>query len=250
MPDDLFDKAIALLRKAGNTVALTGAGASTESSIPDFRGKNGLWSRYDPIEYGTLGAFKADPVKVWQMLAGLLDIVDTKPNKGHKGLAVLEQLGLLNGIITQNIDGLHRKGGSRNIIEFHGGLDTFSCLACGAGYDLGFVQAGKLPPHCQSCGAILKPDIIFFDELISDTVLNRTEEMLASVDLLLVAGTSCQVQPAARIPFIVYNRGGKIIEINREPVLQDIAAVTLKGSFATIMEKLVGRLTQEASSHP
>jgi NAD-dependent protein deacetylase/lipoamidase len=242
MSEDSFDQAVELLRKSRNSVALTGAGASTESSIPDFRGKNGLWSRYDPVEYGTLGAFKADPEKVWQMLASLLEIINAKPNRGHIGLATLEQLGLLTGIITQNIDGLHRKGGSRNIIEFHGTLDTFSCLACGAGYDLDFVKAGILPPHCQSCGAILKPDIIFFDELIPDAVMSRTEEMLASVDLLLVAGTSCQVQPAARIPFIVYNRGGKIIEINREPVLQHIAAVTLEGSFAAVVEKLVERL--------
>jgi NAD-dependent deacetylase len=249
MTKDLFDKAVALFRKSRNSVALTGAGASTESAIPDFRGKNGLWSRYDPIEYGTLGAFKKDPEKVWQMLGSLLEIINAKPNSGHIGLATLERMGLLTGIITQNIDGLHRKGGSRNIIEFHGGLEGFSCLACGAGYDLDFVKKTPLPPHCGSCGAILKPDIIFFDELISEAVLNRTEEMLASVDLLLVAGTSCQVQPAARIPFTVYNRGGKIIEINREPVLQHIASVTLEGSFATVVEKLVERLAQDAIRH-
>lgn len=249
MSEDLFDQAANLLRKSRNTVALTGAGASTESSIPDFRGKNGLWSRYDPIEYGTFGAFKADPEKVWQMLAQLLEIVEAKPNKGHEGLAVLEEMGLLTGIITQNIDGLHHKGGSRNIIEFHGGLETFSCLVCGAGYDLGFVKAGELPPHCQVCGAILKPDIIFFDELIPDAVLSQTEEMLASAELLIVAGTSCQVQPAARIPFVVYNRGGKIIEINREPVLKHIAAVTLEGSFAEVVDKLVKYLVQNTPRH-
>jgi NAD-dependent deacetylase len=105
------------------------------------------------------------------------------------------------------------------------------------------VKEKSLPPHCASCAAILKPDIVFFDELISDTVLTQTEQMLASADLLFVAGTSCQVQPAAGIPFIVYNRGGKIIEINREPALKHIAAVTLEGNFSTVMEKLVERLT-------
>jgi len=242
MTDDLYDKAASLIKQSQKAIALTGAGASTESSIPDFRGKNGLWSRYDPIEYGTLGAFKADPEKVWLMLSGLLEIIDAKPNRGHKALAALEQQGLLAGIITQNIDGLHKKGGSTNIVEFHGNLDSFSCLACGDSYDLAYVKESKSPPRCESCGAILKPDIVFFDERIPDSVMVRTEQMLASADLLLVAGTSCQVQPAAGIPFIVYSRGGKIIEINREPVLQDIAAVTLKGSFAAVMEKLAERL--------
>lgn len=242
MTEDLIKKAVDLLRKSRNAVALTGAGASTESSIPDFHGKNGLWSRYDPIEYGTLGAFKANPQKVWQMLASLLDFIDAKPNKGHNALAILERQGLLSGIITQNIDGLHQKAGSKNVIEFHGALDSFSCLSCGDSYDLAFVKGCALPPYCTSCNAILKPDIVFYDERIPDAVLSHAEQMLASVDLLLVAGTSCQVQPAARIPFIVYNKGGKIIEINREPVLKDIAAVTLEGTFGAVMDKLVERL--------
>jgi NAD-dependent deacetylase len=242
MAEDLFDKASALLQNSRNGVALTGAGVSTESGIPDFRGKDGLWSRYDPIEYGTLGAFMASPAKVWHMLAGLLEAVDAEPNKGHKALATLEQQGLLSGVITQNIDSLHQKGGSKNVIAFHGALDTFSCLSCGAGYDLAFVKESSLPPQCTSCNAILKPDIVFYDERIPETVLARTEQMLASADLLLVAGTSCQVQPAARIPFIVFNRGGKIIETNREPALSHMAAVTLEGNFSTVMEKLLERL--------
>jgi NAD-dependent deacetylase len=242
MTEDLFDKAAALLRRSRNGLALTGAGVSTESGIPDFRGKNGLWSRYDPFEYGTLGAFMANPEKVWHMLAGLLEAVDAEPNTGHKALAVLEQQGLLSGLITQNIDSLHQRGGSRNVVEFHGSLETFSCLACGAGYNLAFVKESPLPPHCSSCSAILKPDIVFFDERIPEPVFIRTEQMLASADLLLVAGTSCQIQPAARIPFIVHSRGGTIIEINREPALGHIAAVTLQGNFTTVMEELTRRL--------
>jgi len=242
MAEDLVDKAFTLLQKSRNGVALTGAGVSTESSIPDFRGKDGLWSRYDPIEYGTLGAFMKNPEKVWRMLARLLDTVDTEPNLGHKALAALEQQGLLSGVITQNIDSLHQKGGSKNVLEFHGALDTFSCLSCGAGYDLAFVKKYSLPPRCASCNTILKPDIVFFDERIPETVLTQTEQILASADLLLVAGTSCQVQPAARIPDIVFNRGGKIIEINREPALMHIATVTLEGNFSTIMEELIEQL--------
>ena len=244
MPEDLFTKAITLLQQSHKSVALTGAGVSTESGIPDFHGKNGLWSRYDPAEYGTLGAFMANPEKIWRMLADLLDVVDAEPNNGHRALAILEQHGLLSGIITQNIDSLHQKAGSKNVVEFHGSLDTFSCLSCGESYDLTYVKAGTLPPHCASCAAILKPDIVFYDERIPGLVLTQSENMLASADLLLVAGTSCQVQPAARIPFVVHNSGGRIIEINREPALKHIADITLEGNFSNVMEKLVEKLAQ------
>ena len=242
MPEDIFDKTIALLKQSQNAVALTGAGVSTESGIPDFRGKNGLWSRFDPYEYGTMNAFLADPEKVWQMLASLLKITNAKPNPGHKAMAVLEEQGLLTGIITQNIDGLHQKGGGQNVIEFHGSLDTFSCLSCGENYSLAQVKEYSLPPHCGAYDAILKPDIVFFDERIPDWVLAKTQEILASADLLLVAGTSCQVVPAAQIPHHIYNRGGKIIEINKEPALNHLAEVTLEGNFSTVVEKIVERL--------
>ena len=244
MPEDPFDRAITLLKQSHNAVALTGAGVSTESGIPDFRGKDGLWSRFDPFEYGTMGAFSADPEKVWRMLASLLKIINAEPNTGHKGLAVLEKKGLLTGIITQNVDGLHQKGGSRNVVEFHGSFDTFSCLSCGESCGLASVKENPLPPHCAACGAILKPDVIFFDELIPDMVLAKTGQMLASADLLLVIGTSCQVEPAARIPYNIHNRGGKIIEINKEPALNHLAAITLEGNFSTVLEELVERLAR------
>lgn len=245
MPDGLLDKAAALIRKARHMVALTGAGVSTESGIPDFRGRDGLWSRYDPVEYGTLGAFTANPEKVWRMLADLLEVVEADPNRGHKALAAIEQQGLLAGLITQNIDRLHQKGGSMNVVEFHGTLETFTCLACGSCYSLAYVKDAPLPPRCTSCRAVLKPDIVFFDECIPSQVLSRTEQLLAAADLLLVAGTSCQVQPAARIPLLVLNRGGAVIEINREPVLQHLATVTLEGNFSTVMEKLLERLKKK-----
>jgi len=239
MVEDLYEKSAALLKKSRNAVALTGAGVSTESGIPDFRGKNGLWSRFDPFEYGTISAFLADPEKIWQMLAGLMKITDAEPNTGHKGLAILEEKGLLSGIITQNIDGLHQKGGSKNVLEFHGSLDTFSCLSCGENYSLSHVRQNSLPPHCVSCNAILKPDIIFYDEHIPDITFARSKQMLTSADLLLVAGTSCQTEPAARIPYYIQNNGGKIIEINKEPALNHLATVTLQGNFTTVIEKLV-----------
>ena len=243
MPEDFYLKAVSLLKQSQNTVALTGAGVSTESGIPDFRGKDGLWSRFDPYEYGTMGAFLADPEKVWQMLAGLLKITDAEPNTGHKGLAALEEKGLLTGIITQNIDRLHQKGGSKNVVEFHGSLDTFSCLSCGENFSLSHIKQCSLPPHCAACDAILKPDIVFYDEHIPDMTFSRSRQLLGSADLLLVAGTSCQTEPAARIPYYINNNGGKIIEINKEPALNHLAAVTLEGNFTTVMEKLIEHLT-------
>lgn len=242
MDHNAIKEAATLLRQSSKTVALTGAGVSTESGIPDFRGKNGLWSKYDPFEYGTLGAFLDNPTKIWRMLAELLDVVDAEPNGGHIGLSRLEKMGLLAGIITQNIDSLHQKGGSKNIVEFHGSFETFTCLACGRNHLLQFVRKSALPPQCKSCGEILKPDIVFFDEMIPESVLQETQKLLAGTELLLVAGTSCQVQPAARIPHQVHNSGGRIIEINLEPALHGLATVSLTGSFAAVMEQLVRQL--------
>ena len=244
MSEDLYNKAVALLKRSHNAVALTGAGVSTESGIPDFRGKGGLWSRFDTYEYGTMSAFLADPGKVWRMLASLLKIVNAEPNSGHKGMSVLEEKGLLTGIITQNIDGLHQKGGSKNVIEFHGSIDTFNCLSCGENYSLTHVKKYSLPPHCAACDAILKPDIIFFDERIPDRVFAKTQQMLATADLLLVVGTSCQVEPAARIPYHIHSKGGDIIEINKEPALNHLAEITLEGNFTTVINGIVERLAQ------
>jgi len=244
MDHDGINEAVALLKQSKKTVALTGAGVSTESGIPDFRGKGGLWSRYDPFEYGTLGAFLNNPPKIWRMLAELLDVVDAKPNSGHIGLANLEEMGLLTGIITQNIDNLHQQGGSTNVVEFHGSFETFTCPGCGAKHLLQYVRETTLPPLCKSCSEILKPDIVFFDEMIAESVLQDTQELLAGTELLLVVGTSCQVQPAARIPYQVHQNGGRIIEINLEPALNGLAAVSLQGSFTEVMEKIVSQLNE------
>ncbi len=241
--EDVINQVAALLRQASKTVALTGAGVSTESGIPDFRGADGLWSRYDPQEYGTMGAFSRDPQRVWQMLAELLRYCRARPNRGHYALADLEKQGLLAGIITQNIDGLHQAAGSSTVVEYHGSMRTFSCPACALpAVSLDEIQAGPLPPRCPQCRAILKPDIVFFDEAISRRALAETDSLLAGADLLLVIGTSCQVMPAGTIPGRVRSAGGLIIEINRQPVLVDGADLCLVGNFSTVMQTLLGKL--------
>ena len=239
--DDKIVHAADLIRKADKTIALTGAGVSTESGIPDFRSKGGLWSRFDPMEYGTLRAFRRDPVKVWKMLSELLFVIDAKPNKGHEALAWLEKNSFLQGIVTQNIDGLHQKAGSKAVVEFHGAMDTFSCLSCGSVLNLDQVLEIKLPPRC-SCGEILKPDVVFFDELIPPEALCQTENLISNTDVLIVAGTSCQVVPASSIPYLVKQSGGDVVEINLEPALGAVADITLQGKFTKCMAGLVAAL--------
>ncbi len=238
MVDDPIVAAARLVQGANKTIALTGAGVSTESGIPDFRSKGGLWSRFDPMEYGTFGAFQRDPVKVWRMVAELLAIVEARPNKGHMAMAALEEAGLLAGIITQNIDSLHQKAGSRNVVEFHGTLASFTCLPCQAGYPLSLIKGQALPPLCPRCRAVLKPDVVFFDEEIPAAALMRSRDLVHQADLLIVAGTSCAVEPAATFPETVLAQGGKLIEINKEPVLTGKAEVVLKGGFVQMMTEL------------
>lgn len=237
-------RAVDLLQRSGKTVALTGAGVSTESGIPDFRGKNGLWSRFDPMEYGTIGAFRNDPNKVWRMLGELLDLIEVKPNQGHLALAAMERKRLLAGIITQNIDGLHQKAGSSKVVEFHGSMANFSCLTCGKSYPLARIRQLALPPLCPECAAVLKPDVVFFDEQIPAAALHETEELLAGVEILLVAGTSCQVVPASYIAGRVYRNGGRIIEINLEPALGGFAEITLDAGFSKVMTQLLNALSK------
>lgn len=238
-------EAATIIRQARKAIALTGAGASTESGIPDFRGKGGLWSRYEPLEYGTISAFLADPVKVWRMLAELYDITEAAPNPGHMVLAALEEMGFLQGIITQNIDRLHRKANSLAVVEFHGTLETLTCLCCGRHLTSPEVRKISWPPACPGCSSILKPDITFFDELISAEALSGADALVAGADCLIVAGTSCQVMPAALIPSDVARQGGTIIEINLKPALGTLADLVLVGSFSEIMRKLASELVGE-----
>ncbi|MCD6331524.1 MAG: NAD-dependent deacylase [Thermoplasmata archaeon] len=221
-------------------IALTGAGISTESGIPDFRSKDGLWSRYDINEYGYLQSFLKNPAKVWKMLAEMAELFEkVKPNPAHYALAELEKLGLLKAVITQNIDGLHQEAGNKKVIEFHGSFNTLTCLNCGKKYSKEKIDLKNLPPRC-SCNGILKPDIVFFGEPIPTKALNEALELANKSDLILVIGTSCAVYPAAELPIIVKRKGGKIIEINREESgLSYLADYKLLGKAGEILPKVV-----------
>ncbi len=240
----LLHEAARLISAATNVYAFTGAGVSVESGIPDFRSASGLWSRFDPVEYGTLGAFRKHPEKVWKMLGELAEIADAKPNPGHVAMARMEERGWLKGIITQNIDGLHQKAGSCNVVEFHGTIFRLVCLSCGMRFPLEEFRH-DLPPVCPSCMEIMKPDVVFFDESIPEEAFQAAREIVTSADLMIVAGTSCNVMPAAMIPLEVMQRGGKIIEINPEPALSEAAAVAIRAPFSLSMQGIFQALEAE-----
>ena len=222
-------------------VALTGAGVSTESGIPDFRSSTGMWAEFDPREYSTLGAFRRDPEKVWRFYAPRFAILtEAGPNRAHHALAELEALGLLQAVVTQNIDLLHTRAGSGEVVEVHGSIRTSTCPACEARYGLEQVlellEAGAGAPRCAACGAIVKPDVVFFDELLPPAAIDRAYELAEHAGLLLVAGSSLEVYPVAGLPDVTLGAGGKVAVANRGPTSTDArAALVLDGSAGEIL---------------
>lgn len=235
-----INKAAKILCRSKLNLALTGAGISVESGIPDFRSKGGLWERYDISEYGTISAFESHPEKVWKMLAEMDAVVQqAEPNPAHHGLGRLQEMGLLHTIITQNIDNLHQEGGASRVIEYHGNALTLSCLWCNRQYKREEV-AHEIPPKC-ACGQILKPDIVLFGESIPLKGLHASYELASSCGALLVIGTSAQVAPANTIPAVAKRAGAGIIEINLEPTLLtgSLTDVFLQGKAGTLVPTLV-----------
>lgn len=237
---NLIDQAASAIVKSNLTLALTGAGVSVDSGIPDFRGAGGLWSRYDPSEYATIEAFRNNPEKIWHMLRELEELVlGAEPNATHFGLGELERIGCLDCVITQNIDNLHQAGGSRDVIEYHGNGSTLSCIWCGSTRSARETR-GVYPPICL-CGKILKPDIVMFGEMISGEALNRSFHLASRAGALLVIGTSATVSPANTIPSIAKQNGAFIIEINTERthLTEYMSDVFIQGRAGEIVESLV-----------
>jgi len=195
-------------------VALTGAGISVESGIPDFRGKNGVWTKYDPFEYGHIDSFRADPGKVWKMLMEMGALVESvNPNEAHLALGELEKMGIIKMVITQNVDSLHQRGGSSNVVEFHGNFRRMHCDNCLRPYLRADVSLVSLPPLC-SCGGPIRPDIILFGEGIPPEAYSSAFDAAEKCDLMLVVGTSASVAPASQLPLIAKRKGAHIVEIN------------------------------------
>jgi len=243
--DTLIHRAIDHLKSARRAAALTGAGISIESGIPPFRGKGGLWEKFDPMEIAHIDAFLADPARVWRVLVkDLKDIIDrARPNDGHKGLARLETMGLLQTVITQNIDGLHQMAGNTDVIEFHGTFAWQRCMRCEKRMETRKVDASVLPPRC-GCGGILRPDAVFFGEMIPPVALWRSQEVASRCDVMLVVGTSAIVQPAASMPIIAKQSGAVVIEINPEPtpLTGAISNYLIRGRAGEVMNRIISGL--------
>ena len=238
--DESIEKAARAVLDSNLTLALTGAGISVESGIPDFRSKGGLWDRYDPEEYASIYSFQRDPEKVWQMLREMEETVDgASPNAAHIGLAELEAMGLLRSVITQNVDNLHQEGGSKDVIEYHGNSRSLTCLWCNKRYNY-TEKRGEYPPYCE-CGRILKPDVVFFGEAIPMAAMTRSYQLASSCQVLLIIGTSAAVSPFNVLPRQAKQVGATIIEINLErTVLTDhITDILLLGKATEMVSGLV-----------
>jgi NAD-dependent deacetylase len=211
-----------LIRESQPCVVLTGAGVSTESGIPDFRSPTGIWRDYDPMEYATIDAFRRDPVKVWDFYSKRLDVLqNARPNQAHKALAELERCGLVEAVITQNVDRLHHLAGSREVVEVHGSIRTASCLVCGRREDFERVLELLPVPACASCGAVLKPDVVMFGELLPQVELERASSLVRRAGLVLVIGSSLEVYPVAGLPEEALASGAKLAIVNKGPTPYD-----------------------------
>jgi NAD-dependent deacetylase len=205
-----------LIRESDSVIALTGAGISVPSGIPDFRSPGtGLWHNVDPIEVAHIDVFRRDPRRFWQFYGDRFQTLEHKqPNRAHEALVALERAGMLDGVITQNIDQLHARAGSRELVEVHGTIAHSSCPRCRARYALADVRdrqaadAGGVP-RCD-CGAALKPDVVLFGEYLPPDALARAEQLAAEADLMLCVGSSLEVYPVAELPQLTLAGGGKI----------------------------------------
>jgi NAD-dependent deacetylase len=235
-----------MIMEARYPIALTGAGMSVESGIPPFRGPGGLWTKYGEPPMNGFQRFMADPKKAWEeRLSKRNDelfkpLTVAKPNAGHLALADLERLGILRFMITQNIDDLHRQAGQKALAEIHGNWTLIRCLDCATRFHGDAISLEKLPPACPRCGGLLKSDTVSFGEPIPGDVLNMCAEHSARADLVIVAGTSATVYPAAGFALEVKQRGGTLIEVNLyESEITRICDVSLRGASADVLSRLV-----------
>ena len=209
------DRLAELLRERQPCVVLTGAGISTESGIPDFRSAGGIWERYDPYEVGHVDSLSRDPAQVWEFYALRLDaLARAEPNDGHHALARLEEHGWIRAIVTQNVDGLHQRAGSRDVVEVHGSLRGAECLGCGMRVPMVEAIASLPLPACPECGEVLKPGVVMFGELLPVQAIERARQLAAEAGLLLVVGSSLEVHPVAALPGETLAAGGALALVN------------------------------------
>ena len=241
----MIDKAVEIIKNSDRVTGFTGAGISVESGIPPFRGENGLWSKYDPI-FLDIGYFKNHPLESWKLTKKIFfDFFgEAKPNRGHTGLAEMEENAYLDAIITQNIDNLHQESGSKKVYEVHGNSRELICINCGSKVQVTEEYLNNLPPKCKKCGGLLKPDFVFFSEPLyePDTTKSFIEAEIS--DVFLVIGTTGEIMPASKIPIIAKNNGATIIEINvkKSNYTDYITDIFLNGKATEVIDELVKAL--------
>ena len=237
-----------LVRSAGSVVALTGAGISVPSGIPDFRSPGtGIWEHVDPMAVAHIDAWHADPERFWSFYGErFATLGDKRPNGAHEALVELERRGMLDGVVTQNIDMLHRRAGTRELVEVHGSIASSSCLACGRRFELQEVIArlagDGVVPACD-CGRPLKPDVVLFGELLPAAAIDRASELASRADLLLCIGSSLEVHPVAGLPGLTLRAGGTLAIVTQGPTpWDDRAAIKLDGDVEHELRALLAAL--------
>jgi NAD-dependent deacetylase len=247
-----FGVAVRLMRKASSCVALTGAGISTPSGIPDFRSTgSGLWSQYDPMEVASIMAFRRSPEKFYAWIHPMAcQIMKASPNPAHFALAHLEQAGRLRGVVTQNIDGLHLRAGSKKILELHGNLRKAICPSCMREFPTAqmfkrFAETAALP-RCTDCGVVLKPAAILYGEELPFQAVMEARKLMTQCDILIVIGSSLEVTPAALLPIEALNNGASLLIFNRDPTYVDErASAVFRQDVAEILPLIANEVLRE-----
>jgi NAD-dependent deacetylase len=248
-PEAAIEDAAVLIRKAKRAVVLTGAGISTPSGIPDFRSEgSGLWSRDEPMEVASLSTFRTAPERFFHWFQPLAaQIFSAQPNAAHLALAEFEKAGHVRTIITQNIDALHQKAGSQSVVEVHGTVRTLSCTNCFQQFESGsllqpYLETGKIP-QCLNCNGILKPDVILFGEQLPQSAWHEAQRAARQCDLMMIAGSSLEVLPVARLPMHALDQGAHLIIINNTPTYLNVRAdVIIMDDVATTLPKIAKRV--------
>jgi NAD-dependent deacetylase len=238
-------QAAELLLNSEFSIVLTGAGISTESGIPDFRGDSGIWKKFKPEIYGSFESFLADPSKFWKMAEKIAPtLFNAEPNPGHYAIAELEKLNIIKAVITQNVDELHQKAGSIIVYEVHGNVNRFTCLGCRASYTKEQImrklkKEKKSSPGCNYCGAPLKPSVVLFGEMLPNFEKYMSIDLAKKSDVMLIAGSSLSVAPICDLPLYTLSEGGKLIIVNDEPTDLDERAEVVINSKTGITLPLI-----------
>lgn len=252
--DGSLRRAADWLTAANRVVVLTGAGISQESGVPTFRdAQAGLWARYNPMELASPEGFRRDPALVWRWYEWRRELVSrAQPNRGHRALVRLEKLVPRLVVITQNVDGLHRVAGSQDVVELHGNLRRFKCFERSHPVAVEALASDeRIPPRCPQCGGLIRPDVVWFGEMLPEAALRRAREEVAGANVLLVVGTSGLVQPAANLPLVAVEAGAHTVEINpSETPLTPYLDLHLSGPAGQILPELVKALEASGLDSP